>query len=90
MIEARTGADRRAHLEGGLVAVTCGHCGAGVRVKKSSPQQTSVQWNRRAVRECAEFAEKVAAGGSTALIATCAKLRDSIERAASDGRLAPP
>ncbi|GAA4724642.1 hypothetical protein [Phytohabitans rumicis] len=84
MSETRTLDDRRAYLEGGLVDLACGHCSAWVRVKKSSPPHTSVQWSREAVRACAEFA-----GSATpnALIRTCARLRDSIEHAARAGYL---
>lgn len=79
------------YLEGGLVPLECEHCGARVRVKKASPMQTSVQWTRSAVRECAEFAVASAAGDRAArpnaLVATCVKLRDSIERAVRCGEL---
>jgi hypothetical protein len=44
------------------------------------------------VRACAEFSLPAALGERTALIDGCASLRDSIEAAISDGRLAvaPP
>ena len=80
-------ADRRRHLEAGLTEITCDHCGALVRARKASPQQTSVQWIREAVRRCTEFAVQVPAGGCTALVPTCTGLRDSIDRAVRDGRL---
>jgi hypothetical protein len=80
-------ADQRAYLEGGLRELACDGCGARVRVKKSSPRQTSVQWTTRAVRECAEFATRVALGETTPLVDTCTTLRDSIERAVREGRL---
>ena len=67
--------------------VECGRCGAGVLAAKFSPQHTSVQWSSEAVRTCAEFSARVAAGGQTALIDTCASLRDSIDRAVLEGRL---
>ena len=65
-----------------------------VRVAKFSLQHTSVQWSGDAVLGCAEFAAKVAARGdsggsaprtSTALIPTCASLRDSIDDAVAAG-----
>ncbi|MEH1126421.1 hypothetical protein [Micromonospora sp. CPCC 206061] len=71
------------YLEGGLAPLACEHCGARVRVKKASAMQTSVQWTRAAVSECAEFT----GGQPNALVATCVKLRDSIERAARCGEL---
>jgi hypothetical protein len=75
---------RLEYLEGGLHDLACEHCGAKVRVKKTSPQQTSVQWTTNAVRECAEFA---VTARPSALVATCGRLRYSIEQAAREGRL---
>jgi hypothetical protein len=89
MTEPRTLADRREYLEGGLCDLACEHCGSKVRVKKTSPQHTSVQWTAQAVRDCVEFATRAAPDRPTALIATCARLRDSVERAAREGRLGP-
>jgi hypothetical protein len=80
-------ADQRLYLEGGLRELACEGCGALVRVKKSSPQHTSIQWTTRAVRQCAEFATRVALGETTALVDGCATLRGTIERAAREGRL---
>jgi hypothetical protein len=82
-------ADRRTYLDGGLCELACEHCAAKVRVKKTSPQHTSVQWSAQAVRECAEFAVRAAPDRPSALIATCTHLRDSIESAAREGRLGP-
>jgi hypothetical protein len=67
--------------------VTCDHCGVSVLAAKFSPQHTSVQWSPAAVRDCAEFAARSAAGERTPLIDTCASLRASIDRAAAEGRL---
>jgi hypothetical protein len=67
--------------------VECGMCGAVVQVAKFSLQHTSVQWTAEAVLTCAEFSASVAAGGSSALIATCASLRASIDAAVADGRV---
>jgi hypothetical protein len=75
---------RLEYLEGGLADLACEHCGAKVRVKKTSPQQTTVQWTTQAARECAEFAAQPA---PSALIATCGRLRASIELAAREGRV---
>jgi hypothetical protein len=80
-------ADQRLYLEDGLRTLSCAGCGALVRVKKSSPQHTSIQWTTRAVRECAEFSARVALGETTALVDGCATLRDTIDRAAREGRL---
>jgi hypothetical protein len=67
--------------------VSCGECGVVVAVAKFSLQHTSVQWSGQAVRGCAEFAGRVAAGEASALIPTCESLRDSIEDAVAGGRV---
>jgi hypothetical protein len=69
------------------VSVECERCGARVEVAKFSLQHTSVQWSAEAVLRCAEFSAQVAAGGTSALIATCASLRASIDRAVASGRV---
>jgi hypothetical protein len=86
-VKPDTVADQRAYLEGGLRELACDGCGALVRVKKNSAQQTSIQWSTRAVRECAEFTTRVALGETTALVETCTTLRESIDRAVREGRL---
>lgn len=87
MTSTETRADQRLYLESGLRQVTCQGCGTVVRVKKSSPQQTSIQWTTRAVRQCAEFAARVALGETTALVDGCGTLRETIERAVREGQL---
>jgi hypothetical protein len=87
MTRPETLADQRTYLEDGLRELACDGCGALVRVKKNSPQQTSVQWTTRAVRQCAEFTARVALGETTALVEGCTTLRDSIDRAVREGRL---
>jgi hypothetical protein len=67
--------------------VACDRCAARVLVAKFSPQHTSVQWSPASVRACAEFTARSAAGELTALIAACASLRASIDRAVAEGRL---
>jgi hypothetical protein len=56
-------------------------------VAKFSLQHTTVQWTAESVLRCAEFSSHVARGGSSALVATCASLRSSIDAAVSDGRV---
>ena len=73
--------------EAGFRPVGCARCGAVVQVAKFSWQHTSVQWSLAAVRACAEFSARAAAGEPSALIGTCASLRDSIDRAVLEGRL---
>jgi hypothetical protein len=65
--------------------VECGRCGATVDVAKFSLQHTSIQWTSEGVLRCAEFAAQIAAGQTSALIATCGSLRASIETAVTDG-----
>jgi hypothetical protein len=67
--------------------VQCGRCGAVVEVAKFSLQHTSVQWTAESVLMCEEFSSRVAKGGSSALTASCASLRASIDAALADGRL---
>jgi hypothetical protein len=67
--------------------VECHRCAAAVEVAKFSAQQTSVQWSPASVRACAEFAARAAEGEQSALIDTCASLRDSIDRAVRQGRV---
>jgi hypothetical protein len=76
----------------GFRQVECDRCGAAVLVAKFSPQHTSVQWDSASLRACAEFSAKAAAGEQTALIDTCASLRDSIQEAVLSDRLqvSPP
>jgi len=83
-------AERREYLEGGLIPVGCDRCPALVRVKKLSPQQTSVQWTTAATRECLELSAAAVLGRPLALVPTCPDLRASIDRAVRDGRLEVP
>jgi hypothetical protein len=72
--------------------VECGRCGAGVLAAKFSPQHTMVQWSDAAVRACAEFMAFESLGQTSARVAGCGSLRDSIDAAVKAGRLevAPP
>ena len=85
---AATADERKAEFR----PVICDRCMAEVLVAKFSPQHTSVQWSQESMRACAEFTARSAAGEQTALIASCASLRDSIDRAVLEGRVevAPP
>ncbi|WP_078311428.1 MULTISPECIES: ferredoxin [unclassified Mycobacterium] len=64
-----------------MVAVGCQHCGAEVLARKSSWQQTSVQWNAEAEARCPQ--RRDCAG----LFLVCSELRGSILDAARNGRL---
>jgi hypothetical protein len=83
MTRPQTLADRRAYLESDLTAVVCQRCAAEVRVRKTSPAQTSVQWSLRAADQCDEFEGR----SMPVPVRTCAALRDSIERAVREGWL---
>jgi hypothetical protein len=72
-------AERQEHLRGGYQEVGCRSCAAVVLVRKSSPQQTSVQWTTEAARQCP--------AGLGALVPTCPGLRASIDHAVREGRL---
>jgi hypothetical protein len=74
--------ERQQYLDGGLEELACDRCEALVRVRKSSPQQTSVQWTTAAVRQCATELG--------ALVPTCPGLRASIDQAVRTGRLDVP
>jgi hypothetical protein len=76
----------------GYRRIECDRCAATVQVAKFSAQHTCVQWSPASVLACAEFTARGADGEQSALIDTCASLRDSIERAVAEGRLevSPP
>lgn len=76
-----TRTERQEYLEDGFEELACARCGALVRVRKSSPQQTSVQWTIRATGQC------TTEGGLGALVPTCPDLRASIDDAVRAGRL---
>ncbi|MFD8430816.1 ferredoxin [Streptomyces coelicoflavus] len=64
--------------------LACARCAAEVLVRKSSWQQTSVQWNARATAACAE---RDAADRTEAAFEGCRSLRDTIREAALHGRI---
>jgi len=70
-----------------MAPVTCRSCGARVLVRKSSWNQTSVQWNADASARCAERVEAERNAGHR-LFLVCSALRDSIEAAVTTGELA--
>jgi hypothetical protein len=87
-----TGAARPDERRFRYCPVQCAECGAIVQAAKFSMQHTSVQWNGAAMRQCAEFATRTAAGEQTPLIERCDAMRASIETAVREGRVpvAPP
>ncbi|MEE4492772.1 ferredoxin [Streptomyces sp. BE230] len=62
--------------------LACDRCAAQVLVRKSSWQQTSVQWNAGAVALCAER------DGAGAAFEGCGSLRDTIREATLRGTIA--
>ena len=63
-----------------MVPVDCARCGAGVQVRKSSWNQTSVQWTGAAFTQCEErcTAARLAAEGGRGIFLSCAALKRSI------------
>jgi hypothetical protein len=63
-----------------MMPVACRSCGARVLVRKSTWNQTSVQWNADATDRCTERAEaeKVSAHANRGVFLVCSALRESI------------
>lgn len=72
--------------DGPMVPVTCKACRARVEVRKSSWEQTSIQWSAAATAACHERALLATAIDGVGF-AGCSALSASIRRAASDGSL---
>lgn len=72
-----------------MLPVACGSCGARVLVRKSTWNQTSVQWNADATQRCAERAEaeQVSAHAGRGVFLVCSALRESILEAVRQGEL---
>jgi hypothetical protein len=72
-----------------MVPVACRNCGARVLARKSSWNQTSVQWNAEATARCAERADaqKIVAPGSRGVFLVCSALSASILDAVRHGDL---
>jgi hypothetical protein len=71
-----------------MVPIACRGCGAQVLARKSSWNQTSVQWNAAASARCTERQDADRIAGHGALFLSCSTLRESIEAAAATGTLA--
>jgi hypothetical protein len=73
-----------------MVPVACRDCGARVLARKSSWNQTSVQWNADATARCAERAQaqQISVPGSRGVFLVCSALSESIRDAARYGELA--
>ena len=68
--------------------LSCRRCATTVLVRKNTLTQTSIQWLADAGETCTELAEQRAAGRPTGLVSGCTALRESIEDAVAEGRLA--
>jgi hypothetical protein len=70
-----------------MTTVQCERCAAGVMVRKSSWNQTSVQWNSGALAGCGERddAARLAVYGGDGLFLECSALSASIVRAVRRG-----
>ncbi|MDI3388513.1 ferredoxin [Streptomyces sp. B-S-A8] len=65
--------------------VSCGQCGSRVLVRKSSLQQTSVQWNSEALRGCTEHTAAMSGPAAPGALETCHALGATIRAAALNG-----
>ncbi|BBY36883.1 hypothetical protein MMAN_10170 [Mycobacterium mantenii] len=88
MLESSVREDNRLD-EMPMVPVACRDCGARVLARKSSWNQTSVQWNAEATARCAERADaqKIVTPGSRGVFLVCSALSASILNAVRDGDL---
>ena len=68
--------------------VSCGTCGARVTARKSSWDQTSIQWSEDAMAACVERPRApVGPGVNGAVFTGCDALRDAVREAAVRGDL---
>ncbi|GAA4399007.1 hypothetical protein [Tsukamurella soli] len=79
-------ADRRSFLTDGFAPVRCGDCGTEVLVRKTSREQTSIQWLADPSATCPVFAGRSASGRPAC--SGCPALLESITTAAKLGRVA--
>ncbi|MBN3512461.1 ferredoxin [Mycolicibacterium septicum] len=72
-----------------MAPVTCARCDAGVEVRKSSWNQTSVQWTGAAVERCEErcTAAQLPGNSGRGLFLACSALSGSIVDAVRSGVL---
>jgi hypothetical protein len=70
-----------------MTPVECRRCHAVVRVRKSSREQTSIQWDTDGVRACRERSVPGRGGLREADFVTCAGLRESIAQAVRSGQV---
>lgn len=74
--------------DGAMEPVACGTCGARVDVRKSSWDQTSIQWHADALEACLERrATKPGSGPNGGAFAGCTALSSAIRESAVRGEL---
>lgn len=71
--------------DGPMAPVVCAACAVSVLVRKSSWDQTSVQWQADEARQCVEREGQGATSGTARQQRACTKLTASIERAVRRG-----
>lgn len=69
-----------------MMPVSCQTCGARVLARKSSWEQTSVQWDTAAMAQCVGRVQS-GAGLHRGMLLECPRLRESIEIEARRGSL---
>ncbi len=67
-----------------MLPVACRSCGTTVLARKSSWQQTTVQWSKDAMAACTSWEHGCSVRGE---LPVCHPLRDSIARAVVEGGL---
>lgn len=68
------------------VPVRCSRCAAEVLVRKSSWQQTSIQWNAQATARCPQRRQADELGNhGGGVFLSCSDLRNSIDEAVDNG-----
>jgi hypothetical protein len=82
VVPASTVADRDEQLNAEFRPLTCSECGTEVRVRKRSPQQTSVQWQSDAAARCPYLARQKP---TAPRIAECSALSETIRAAVRAG-----
>ncbi|CEA08715.1 hypothetical protein BN1051_02073 [Arthrobacter saudimassiliensis] len=74
-------------LDTPMQPLACRECIAVVQVRKSSWQQTSIQWDADALKACRERPGFCAGGEPAERFAGCETLAASIRQASTEGRL---
>jgi hypothetical protein len=77
-----TRADRDEQLNAGFRPLTCRQCGTEVRVRKRSPDQTSVQWRSDSAAHCPHLLRR---GPSAPPVEGCPELAGTIRAAVQAG-----